>query len=99
VSGPTLPPPPPAAPPGRRLRAEELGWGIASLVVNVLVLIGIGFLIPVFRRVADAYRVPGNYRLIFHVVAALTMVHALWRIVLQWIRLRRPVQEEDDDEA
>ena len=84
-------------PQGRGPGSEELGWGIASMVINVLVIVGIGILVPVFRHMADVYQISRNYRLVFYVVAALAVANAIRRIVMQWIRLRRPAPDPDED--
>ncbi len=84
--------------PPRRPRLEERVWGFAWMAVNLLVLIGIGVLIPVFRRTAEAAGVPQNIRVCFYIVAALAMANAIRRIVLQWLRLRRPPERDAEDE-
>jgi hypothetical protein len=95
----SLPTPDPLAPRGRRVRPEVLAWGIATIVVNVLVLIAIGVLIPVFARMAEVHQVPRNYRYVFYAVAALAAGNAIRRVVMQRRRLRRPDDERDDDDT
>jgi len=74
--------------PHRPTREERI-WAYASMGVNVAVLVAIAFLVPVFRKAAQAYEVPSGYRKMFYVVIALAVGNAIRRIILQWLALRR----------
>jgi hypothetical protein len=95
----SLPKPPSSTPPGRRVRPEVLAWGIATMVVNLLVLVAVGVLIPVFARMAEARQVPRPYRYVFYAVAALAAGNAIRRVVLQRRRLSRPDDGRDEDDT
>ncbi|HVP40138.1 MAG TPA: hypothetical protein VMS93_13255 [Candidatus Saccharimonadales bacterium] len=83
--------------PSDRLRAERRFWGYAWIAINLVTMVGIGILIPVFSRTAEVAGVPRQIRVAFYVVAVLAMANAIRRIVLQWLRLRRLSGEGGED--